>query len=326
MKLSEITSLYKEETVDPNSNISQVLEREYSFFADVDIGKLIGDFRGDPAITSQVFLEGSVTHDKELGKIRLRHYPNDKKQSSTKLERKVKISDLESTEESVEIPEGFLKPLISICTSLTSRIRFFVPAKTPTGKVIKYPDGEILMWQIDVFMDTLNPDDVFETSSLSSWVKIELEVRDLVLEPEEVKQSIPFECKHIIDSRSKDDSERQLIDTLYTTVYNLTGKAMEQRQPAPAETGKIIDTPEDNSSDDFDFGNPDAKPVKDDDFDFNGDGGAKPEEPKEPETQPDTSDDFDFEGSNKPEETPAQPTEPAEPATDNSDEFNFSGN
>lgn len=334
MKLSDISAMYEEQPLEPTATMTQTVEREYSYFAHVNVAELVETFRKDPAITSQVFLEGGLTHDKELGKIRLRHYPNDKTQSSTKLERKVRISEFESTEETVELPEGFLKPLVGICTSLTSRIRFFVPATTPTGKAIKYSDGTLLVWQVDVFMDTLNPDDVLETSTLSDWIKIELEVRDIVMTSEQVQEAIPFECKQIIDARSKDESERQLIDTLYTKVYNLTGKPMEARQPAPAETGNVVDTTVDNGSDNFDFGDPDSKPAKDDDFDFNGGGNKPAEEPKAPEDKPDTSDDnnddFDFDGSSdKPAEQPAQqePAEPEQPAQASSsdDEFNFGG-
>lgn len=328
MKLSEISALFKDEEREATSTVSSTLEREYSFFGKVDVAKLVTGFKNDHEVTSQVFIEASLGGDRENGKLRLRHFPNKTKQSTTKLERKLKISEMESIEETVEIPVGFLKPLLLLSQSITARVRYFVPAKTPSGVQIKYKDGTLLMWQIDLFMDTLNPDDNLDLATISPWVKIELEVRDIVLDVADVQDAIPIECEQVIDARTKDDSERQLIDALYSTVYNLNGKTMEQPQLPPAETAPAQDTPASTGDND------------DDDFDFNGKGEPapvtepeQPAEPAEPAAEPDNDDDFDFEGKgDKPAEPaaePTQPTEPPEPAkpeTDDnssSDEFQF---
>lgn len=231
MKLSDLVSAEAEQNPEETSTVSRTLETEYSFIAKVNVNELVAKLREDPEVTSTVFIEGILTYDKTLGKIRLRHFPNEKKQSTTKMDLKLRIDEMRSIEEVVEIPESFLKPLIPICKSVTARVRFFIPAKNPrSGEIIKYPDGKLLVWEVDFYLNTLTPTEEFSEATVSEWVKIELEVRDASLEIGSVERAIPFECLQILDSRTKEESERVLIDTLYNSVYNLSGKPMEPEQ------------------------------------------------------------------------------------------------
>lgn len=320
MKLSDLVSAEAEQNPEETSTVSRTLETEYSFIAKVNVNELVAKLREDPEVTSTVFIEGILTYDKTLGKIRLRHYPNDKKQSTTKMDLKLRIDELRSVEEVVEIPESFLKPLIPICKSVTARVRFFIPAKNPrSGEIIKYPDGKLLVWEVDFYLNTLTPTEEFSEATVSEWVKIELEVRDASLEVDSVERAIPFECIQVLDSRTKEESERVLIDTLYNSVYNLSGKPVEPVQHKLEDHGND----ENDRFDDSEFKVDDVQGSSDDDGDSD-DTSFKFEEPadnNEPPEQPAPA-----------TEPPAQPeasTEPTQtpPADDNgggSDTFDFS--
>lgn len=263
MKLSDAIKATQEVRPDTNNTGTQELEIEYSFFAKVNVGELIAGFAEDPQITHEHFIEGNLTHDPKAGKMRLRHFPNNKSMPVTKLEMKEKIDLNRAVETSVDLPDSFLRPMLTLCKNVTARVRYYVPVKRADGSVVKRRDETMLMWQVDFFINNLDPEEKLTTEAISEWVKIELEVDNDAIPADNVGRMIPFEYQHLIDARSKDDSERALIDSLYSTVYNLSGRgtlpepssptppaaAAPETPAVPAATGETEDEDED---DDFD--------------------------------------------------------------------------
>lgn len=314
MKLSDALKATQEAKPDTNNNGTQTVEIEYSFFAKVNVGELLTSFIGNAEITHEHFIEGNLTHDPSVGKMRLRHYPNDKTMPVTKLELKNKVDLNTAIETATDLPESFLKPLLSLCSNVTARVRFYVPVKRTDGSTLQRRDGTLLMWQVDFFINNLDPEDKLKVEAISEWVKIELEVDHDTLSAVQVGNMIPFEYQHLIDARSKDDSERNLIDSLYSTVYNLSGRGTLPEPkpaslPAPDNTGSGTDDDQGNQEDEDD----------DDDFDthLNKTGGAAPTDAVEPN---------DAAKANEPPASP--PATPDQATQDNvdgqgGDEFNF---
>lgn len=252
MKLSELTKDIKEAVGDPGSTGVITEETEYSFFAKVNVAELLVKFDQDPEVTKEYFIEAQLTADPASGKLRLRHYPNKDTAPVTTLEKKNKVDLNRSIEELVTLPESFLKPLISLSNSVTSRYRFFVPVKRADNEPIRRQDGTIMQWQVDFFINTFDPEITLTHEAFSEWVKIEVEVDVDALSADTVAKHIPFDTEALIDARSKDDSERAVIDTLYSKVYNLAGKGM----AGPTHTYKPAEPerePEATEDDDTDF-------------------------------------------------------------------------
>ena len=233
MKLSELTKDIQEAVGDPDTTGKITEETEYSFFAKVNVAELLVKFDQDPEVTKEYFIEAQLSADPANGKLRLRHYPNKETASVTVLERKTKVDLNRSIEESVTMPESFLKPLISLSSSVTSRVRYYIPVKRGDNEPIRRQDGTIMMWQADFFINTFDPEIALTHDAFSEWIKIEVEVDVDALRADTVAKHIPFDTEALIDARSKDDSERNVIDTLYSKVYNLAGKAPVEK-PAPA--------------------------------------------------------------------------------------------
>ena len=251
MKLSELTKDIKEAVGDPGSTGVITEETEYSFFAKVNVAELLVKFDQDPEVTKEYFIEAQLTADPASGKLRLRHYPNKDTASVTTLEKKNKVDLNRSIEELVTLPESFLKPLISLSNSVTSRFRFFVPVKRADNEPIRRQDGTIMQWQVDFFINTFDPEIQLTHEAFSEWVKIEVEVDVDALSADTVASHIPFDTEALIDARSKDDSERGIIDTLYSKVYNLAGKGLAGPTGTykPAEPEKEPETTEDDDTD-----------------------------------------------------------------------------
>ena len=251
MKLSELTKDIKEAVGDPGSTGVITEETEYSFFAKVNVAELLVKFDQDPEVTKEYFIEAQLTADPASGKLRLRHYPNKDTASVTTLEKKNKVDLNRSIEELVTLPESFLKPLISLSNSVTSRFRFFVPVKRANNEPVRRQDGTIMQWQVDFFINTFDPEIQLTHEAFSEWVKIEVEVDVDALSADTVASHIPFETEALIDARSKDDSERGIIDTLYSKVYNLAGKGLAGPTGTykPAEPEKEPDTTDDDDTD-----------------------------------------------------------------------------
>lgn len=297
MKLSELTKDIKEAIGDPDTTGKITEETEYSFFAKVNVAELLVKFDQDPEVTKEYFIEAMLTADPASGKLRLRHYPNKDTASLTTLEKKNKVDLNRSIEELVTIPESFLKPLIGLSQSVTSRVRFYVPVKRGDNEPIRRQDGTVMQWQVDFFINTFDPEISLTHEAFSEWVKIEVEVDIDALRADTVAKHIPFDTESLIDARSKDDSERNIIDTLYSKVYNLAGKGMAGPTPTykPAEPEQKV--PEETQDDDNDFDKhmerqpaevAEAPPEP-----------AKPAEtPEQPETTPgsEPDDNFDFQG------------------------------
>lgn len=322
MKLIDAIKATQEVRPDTNNTGSQELEIEYSFFAKVNVGELIAAFTEDPQITHEHFIEGNLTHDPKAGKMRLRHFPNTKSMPVTKLEMKEKIDLNKAVETSVDVPDSFLRPLLTLCKNVTARVRYYVPVKRADGSVVKRRDETMLMWQVDFFINNLDPEEKLTTEAISEWIKIELEVDNDAIPADNVGRMIPFEYQHLIDARSKDDSERALIDSLYSTVYNLSGRGTlpEPSSPTPpdaaapatatvpAENGETED-----EDDDDDFDSHLAKT-----------GGAAPSQTVEG----DDDEEEEGEGANQPNEpvsthVPTQPSEPVNTDDKDGDEFTF---
>lgn len=321
MKFSDAIKATQEVRPDTNNTGSQELEIEYSFFAKVNVGELITAFTEDPQVTHEHFIEGNLTHDPKAGKMRLRHFPNTKSMPVTKLEMKEKIDLNKAVETSVDLPDSFLKPMLSLCKNVTARVRYYVPVKRADGSTVKRRDQTMLMWQVDFFINNLDPEEKLTTEAMSEWVKIELEVDNDAIPADNVGRMIPFEYQHLIDARSKDDSERALIDSLYSTVYNLSGRGTlpEPSTPAapPAKPTAPATVPtEDESDDDDDFDTHLAKT-----------GGAAPS----PEVDGDEDDDFETHlaktGGAAPQtpaaEQPAEPAQQSDNEDNDGDEFTF---
>jgi len=251
MKLSELTKDIKEAVGDPGTTGVITEETEYSFFAKVNVAELLVKFDQDPEVTKEYFIEAQLTADPASGKLRLRHYPNKDTASVTTLEKKNKVDLNRSIEELVTLPESFLKPLISLSNSVTSRFRFFVPVKRADNEPIRRQDGTIMQWQVDFFVNTFDPEIQLTHEAFSEWVKIEVEVDVDALSADTVASHIPFDTEALIDARSKDDSERAIIDTLYSKVYNLAGKGLAGPTGTykPAEPEKQPETTEDDDTD-----------------------------------------------------------------------------
>lgn len=300
MRFSDVLKATQEVRPDTNNTGSQELEIEYSFFAKVNVGELIAGFAQDPQITHEHFIEGNLTHDSKAGKMRLRHFPNSKSMPVTKLEMKEKIDLNKAVETSVDLPDSFLRPLLTLCKNVTARVRYYVPVKRSDGSVVKRRDETLLMWQVDFFINNLDPEEKLTTEAISEWVKIELEVDNDALTSDNVGQMIPFECLHLIDARSKDDSERNLIDSLYSTVYNLAGRGTLPEpsapalptptdQPAEPNTPPAGTSDDDEDDDDFDShlaktggAAPTQSVGSDDEEETAGQGEDKANEPKTP--------------------------------------------
>lgn len=251
MKLSQLTKDIKEAVGDPGSTGVITEETEYSFFAKVNVAELLVKLDQDPEVTKEYFIEAQLTADPASGKLRLRHYPNKDTAPITTLEKKNKVDLNRSIEELVTLPESFLKPLISLSNSVTSRFRFFVPVKRADNEPIRRQDGTIMQWQVDFFINTFDPEIQLTHEAFSEWVKIEVEVDVDALSADTVAKHIPFDTEALIDARSKDDSERAVIDTLYSKVYNLAGKGLAAPTPTykPAEPEKEPETTEDDETD-----------------------------------------------------------------------------
>lgn len=251
MKLSQLTKDIKEAVGDPGSTGVITEETEYSFFAKVNVAELLVKFDQDPEVTKEYFIEAQLTADPASGKLRLRHYPNKDTAPVTTLEKKNKVDLNRSIEELVTLPESFLKPLISLSNSVTSRYRFFVPVKRADNEPIRRQDGTIMQWQVDFFINTFDPEITLTHEAFSEWVKIEVEVDVDALSADTVAKHIPFDTEALIDARSKDDSERAVIDTLYSKVYNLAGKGVAgpTHTYKPAEPEREPETTEDDDTD-----------------------------------------------------------------------------
>lgn len=296
MKLSDLTKDIKEAVGDPASTGVITEETEYSFFAKVNVAELLVKFDQDPEVTKEYFIEAQLTADPASGKLRLRHYPNKDTGSVTTLEKKNKVDLNRSIEEMVTLPESFLKPLITLSKSVTSRVRFFVPVKRASNEPIRRQDGTIMQWQVDFFINTFDPEIQLTHDAFSEWVKIEVEVDVDALSADTVASHIPFETEALIDARSKDDSERNIIDTLYSKVYNLAGKGLAGPTPEykPAEPEKH-ESEQNDDDDDHDFSQHMQKRP-------NEDGGEPPAATEPPDNQPpagepeQNEDDLDFKG------------------------------
>lgn len=253
MKLTELTKDINEAVGDPGTTGVITEETEYSFFAKVNVAELLVEFDQDPEVTKEYFIEAVLTADPASGKLRLRHYPNKDTASVTTLEKKNKVDLNRSIEELVTIPESFLKPLISLSNSVTSRVRFFVPVKRGDNEPVRRQDGTIMQWQVDFFINTFDPEIQLTHEAFSEWVKIEVEVDVDTLRADTVAAHIPFNTETLIDARSKDDSERNIIDTLYSKVYNLAGKGLAGPTPEykPAEPEKAPEPEQTQDDDDF---------------------------------------------------------------------------
>ena len=225
MKLSELASKHKEPTPNTDNTGTQTLEVEYSFIAKVDRHALLSQLYNDPEVTSEYMIEGNITSDPSTGKLRVRHWPSNDRPSVTKLEQKIKVELNKAIETSVDIPEAMLKPLISVCKDVTARVRFYVPVKRPDGSVVKRIDDTVMQWQVDFFLLGFDPELKATPESFSEWVKIEVEVDNDTLSATQVANNIPFETQELLDARSKDESTRNIIDTLYGAVYNLVGRS-----------------------------------------------------------------------------------------------------
>lgn len=293
MKLSQLTKDIKEAVGDPGSTGVITEETEYSFFAKVNVAELLVKFDQDPEVTKEYFIEAQLTADPASGKLRLRHYPNKDTAPVTTLEKKNKVDLNRSIEELVTLPESFLKPLISLSNSVTSRYRFFVPVKRADNEPIRRQDGTIMQWQVDFFINTFDPEITLTHEAFSEWVKIEVEVDVDALSADTVAKHIPFDTEALIDARSKDDSERAVIDTLYSKVYNLAGKGVAgpTHTYKPAEPEREPGTTED---DDTDFSKHIEQPASTD-----GGGQEPPENGEGQQTDGDENkpdDNLDFQG------------------------------
>lgn len=272
MKLSELNAKHVDPTPNTDNTGVQSLETEYSFIAKVNREALLNQLLQDPEVTHEYLIEGTITSDPSAGKLRVRHWPGKDKPSVTKLEQKVKISLNQAIETAVDIPESMLKPLISVCDNVSSRIRYYVPVKRPDGSVVKRLDQTIMQWQVDFYLLGFDPEMKATAESFSEWVKIEVEVDADTLSANQVANNIPFETEELLDARSKDESTRNIIDTLYGTVYNLVGRSQFEKpqdtdtESAPANndggeeaegngvrTGTGDGSSSDSSEDDLDF-------------------------------------------------------------------------
>lgn len=291
MKLSEIIQATQEIRPDTNNTGTQSLEIEYSYFAKANVSELIAKFAEDPEITHEHFIEATLTQDPKVGKLRMRHFPNVKSMPVTRLEKKEKLDTNRAVETAVDIPDGFLRPLLSLSKSVNARLRYYVPVRRGDGSIVKRRDNTLLMWQVDMFINNLDPEEKLTADAISEWIKIEIEVDKDTLSAESVGRMIPFDYQHLIDARSKDDNERTLISNLYDTVYNLSGR------------GTVLDNSDTSSSEAA------SHAINHDEFDFDansndaGDDEEKAEDSEDKKDSPpsdavadndDDDDDFDF--------------------------------
>ena len=201
------------------------LEVEYSYFIQLSQEQLNAITEKYGNAKKKVFSESKLSYNENLGiagRIRHYHQPEGSKFELTSKQRgneaKAKL------ESNIELDQMNYNMLLASAKSTVVRTRLYIPVLKTDGNTIPRKDGTPLMWELDLYIDGRNLTE--GATPIHPWAKLEMEVDKATLES--VTEYIPFEYEELIPADTQEVTERALIDSLYSSDYDVRGKFREE--------------------------------------------------------------------------------------------------
>lgn len=194
-------------------------ETEYSYFVYLNpeqMKQLIDKFgSGD----TSAFIECKIPCGNKERKVRARQYYNGSEVERSELTTKIQTGEKKKREYNSEISRENFLSLAWGSTSVTSRVRIFIPLLDRDGKQIPRRGHGFYRWEVDLYFSP-------QVDGFHPWAKVELEVTNAALQDDDIVSKIPFEYDELILSDTGDKKHRDLITSLYNEQYNMIANDM----------------------------------------------------------------------------------------------------
>lgn len=194
-------------------------EIEYSFFIYLNpeqMKKVVEEY-GDG--DTSAFIECKIPCGNKERKVRARQYYNGNSVDRSELTTKIQTGEKKKREYNSEISKENFLSMAWGSTSVTSRVRIYIPLLDRDGKKIPRRGTGFLRWELDLYFSP-------SLDGFHPWAKIELEVSNAALQDDDVVSKIPVEYDELILSDTGDKGHRDLITSLYNVHYNMIANDM----------------------------------------------------------------------------------------------------
>lgn len=189
-------------------------EIEYSYFIYLNPEQMKAAIEKYGAGDSTAFIECKVPCGHKDRKVRVRQYYTGNEITRSELTTKIQTGEKKKMEYNSEISKENFLSMAWTASSVTSRVRLFIPLLDKDGKKIpKYGHG-YLSWELDLYFGPA-------VDGFHPWAKLELEVKNAKLSDRSIVSVIPLEYDELISSDTSDKEHRKLITSLYNDQYNM---------------------------------------------------------------------------------------------------------
>lgn len=202
-----------------NLSDTGVDETEYSYFIYLNEQQMKDVIEKYGSGDTIAFIECKIPCANKERKVRARQYYNGSEIDRSELTTKIQTGDKKKREYNSEISKENFLSMAWGSTSVTSRVRIFIPLLDSDGKQIPRRGHGFHRWELDLYFSPA-------VDGFHSWAKLELEVSAAKLSDGAVIRSIPFEYEELMFSDTQETGQRNLITSLYNEQYNMIANDM----------------------------------------------------------------------------------------------------
>lgn len=194
-------------------------ETEYSYFIFLNEQQMKDVIEKYGSGDTSAFIECKIPCANKERKVRARQYYNGSEIDRSELTTKIQTGDKKKREYNSEISKENFLSMAWGSTSVTSRVRIYIPLLDRDGKQIPRRGHGFYRWELDLYFSPA-------VDGFHPWAKIELEVTNAALQDDDIISKIPVEYDEIIFSDTSDKGHRDLITSLYSEQYNMIANDM----------------------------------------------------------------------------------------------------